>query len=161
MNAPLAAALPDPDATDALARALAPLMRAGDAVLLEGPVGAGKTAFARALIGALRAEAGLPPEGVPSPTFTLVQTYDTGAFETWHADLYRLSDPDEVVELGLDEAFQTALALVEWPDRLGAAAPAGALTVTLQQTGETGRVLTLTGPAETLARLAPAFGPAS
>ena len=157
MRADLTATLPDPDATEALARALAPIVRAGDAILLEGPVGAGKTAFARALIGALRARAGLPPEDVPSPTFTLVQTYETGPFETWHADLYRLSDADEVVELGLDEAFQAALTLIEWPDRLGPAAPPGALTLTLVPAGETARDLTLTGPAATLARLAPAF----
>ena len=149
--------LPDAEATEAFAAALAPHLRAGDTLLLHGPVGAGKTAFARALIGTLQRAAGLPPEDVPSPTFTLVQTYRTGAFDTWHADLYRLGGPDGVVELGLDEAFAEALCLVEWPDRLGADRPAGAVDVTLAATAEDGRDLTMTGPVAVLARLAPAF----
>ncbi|WP_132696047.1 tRNA (adenosine(37)-N6)-threonylcarbamoyltransferase complex ATPase subunit type 1 TsaE [Rhodovulum steppense] len=117
----------------AFADRMAGLLRAGDTILLEGSIGAGKTAFSRALIGALRARAGLPPEDVPSPTFTLVQVYQAGPIEIWHADLYRLSHPDEVVELGLDEAFGTALCIVEWPDRLGDLAPAGALRLRLAQ----------------------------
>ncbi|TCO73412.1 tRNA (adenosine(37)-N6)-threonylcarbamoyltransferase complex ATPase subunit type 1 TsaE [Rhodovulum euryhalinum] len=117
--------------TRALAARLAAILGGGDTILLQGPIGAGKTAFARALIGALRARAGLPPEDVPSPTFTLVQVYDAGPVEIWHADLYRLCHPDELVELGLDEAFASALCLVEWPDRLGDLAPGGALTLTL------------------------------
>lgn len=132
---PLRIDLPTPDATAAFAGALAPHLGAGDVLLLEGPVGAGKTAFARALIGALRARAGLPPEDVPSPTFTLVQTYDTGTFETWHADLYRLGDPTEVAELGLTDAFTEALCLIEWPDRLGCTAPRGAARLTFAMPG--------------------------
>ncbi|SHJ04400.1 tRNA (adenosine(37)-N6)-threonylcarbamoyltransferase complex ATPase subunit type 1 TsaE [Wenxinia saemankumensis] len=118
--------LPLPDETDtrALARRIAPALRAGDVLLLEGPVGAGKTSFARALI---RARLGDETAEVPSPTFTLVQTYDDGECEIWHADLYRLGHPDEVLELGLGEAFGTAIVLVEWPERLGTALPAGAL----------------------------------
>ena len=99
------------------------VLRAGDVLLLEGGIGAGKTHFARCLIQALLAE----PEDVPSPTFTLVQVYDGGDFEIWHSDLYRLTDPDQVVELGLTEAFETALCLVEWPDRLADLAPQDAL----------------------------------
>ncbi len=118
--------LPDPTATEALAQALAPRLVPGDALLLTGPVGAGKTAFARALIQARLVAAGLW-EDVPSPTFTLVQTYFDGVAEIWHADLYRLSGPAEVVELGLDEAFEEAICLVEWPHRLGALTPADAL----------------------------------
>ena len=108
-----------------MAAALAPLLRGGDVLLLAGGIGAGKTHFARALIQSL-----LPvPEDVPSPTFTLVQVYDTPEFEIWHSDLYRLSHPDEVVELGLPDAFESALCLVEWPDRLGDLAPLSALSL--------------------------------
>lgn len=117
--------LPDPEATQHLAEALAPRLRAGDVVLLHGPIGAGKTHFARALIQAL-----LPvPEDVPSPTFTLVQTYEVEAFEIWHADLYRLRGPADVIELGMIEAFETALCLVEWPEKLGRERPEKALTL--------------------------------
>jgi len=117
--------LPDPEATERLARALAPRLRPADVLLLEGPIGAGKTHFARALIQAL-----LPvTEDVPSPTFTLVQVYEGPGFPIWHADLYRLSHPDEAAELGLADAFETALCLVEWPERLGPHRPPGALTL--------------------------------
>jgi tRNA threonylcarbamoyladenosine biosynthesis protein TsaE len=117
--------LPDPEATDTLARSLAPCLGVGDVLLLDGQIGAGKTHFARALIRALLDR----DEDVPSPTFTLIQTYDAPGFEIWHADLYRLSHPDEAVELGLLEAFETALCLIEWPDRLGEDAPKQALTL--------------------------------
>lgn len=118
--------LTSPDATARLAATLAPLLGCGDVLLLSGGIGAGKTHFARALIQSL-----LPlPEDVPSPTFTLVQVYDTPEFEIWHSDLYRLSHPDEVVELGLPDAFESALCLVEWPDRLGDLAPRSALSLT-------------------------------
>lgn len=115
--------LPSPDATAAFATRLAPHLGAGDVLLLEGPIGAGKTHFARALIQSL-----LPtPEDVPSPTFTLVQVYDGATAAIWHSDLYRLTHPDEVTELGLTDAFDDAICLVEWPDRLGDMAPASAL----------------------------------
>ncbi len=113
--------------TAALGRALAALARPGDVFLLEGPVGAGKSHLARAFI---RARATDPAAEVPSPTFTLVQTYPdalTGG-EVWHADLYRLTDPGELVELGLDEAMDRAICLIEWPDRLDMA-PAEALRI--------------------------------
>jgi len=126
--------LPDPAATDALAARFAGRVGPGDALLLEGQIGAGKTHFARALIRALGVA-----EDVPSPTFTLVQTYDAG-FEIWHADLYRLTHPDEAVELGLTEAFETALCLVEWPAKLGADRPEQALTLRFSLSGE-GRIV--------------------
>ena len=111
-------ALPDPAATEALARALAPLVRRGDMIALEGDLGAGKTTFARALVHALGVD-----EDVPSPTFSLVQIYEAagadGPLEVWHFDLYRLNDPDEVWELGFEEARTNGIALVEWPERLG------------------------------------------
>lgn len=116
--------------TAAVAGALAPVLRAGDTILLYGDVGAGKTHFARAFIQARLAQNGLA-EDVPSPTFTLVQTYDAGDIEIWHADLYRLGHEDEVVELGLDDAFRGAICLVEWPARLGHALPPRHINLTL------------------------------
>lgn len=118
--------LPDETATARLGAWFALRLMAGDCVLLDGQIGAGKSHFARALI---RARLGRM-EDVPSPTFTLVQTYDADP-EIWHADLYRLSHPDEVRELGLEEAFDTAICLVEWPDRLGLLAPANAIRISL------------------------------
>lgn len=132
--------LPTAEATTRLAERLAPLLVAGDTLLLEGPIGAGKTHFARALIQARLGRA----EDVPSPTFTLVQTYDGDGVEIWHTDLYRLSHPDEVWELGLHDAFSTAICIVEWPDRLGRHLPQGALRISLSSEGE-GRLATLSG----------------
>lgn len=111
------------DDTAKLASAIASLLSPGDTLLLEGPIGAGKSAFARALI---RARLGRM-EDVPSPTFTLVQTYDDPSGDIWHCDLYRLTHPDEAFELGLSEAFEKAICLIEWPDRLGVEAPKNAL----------------------------------
>ena len=128
------------DATVRLAERLSVVLRPGDSVLLAGPIGAGKTHLARALI---RHRFG-PGEDVPSPSFTLVQTYGPPEAEIWHADLYRLSHPDEVRELGLDDAFGSAICLVEWPDRLGHHQPDLALHVTLSIAGE-GRLATITG----------------
>ena len=108
----------------ALAERIAPLLRVGDTLLLSGPVGAGKSAFARALI---RARLHSPLEEIPSPTYTLVQSYPAPDGDIWHSDLYRLSHFSEVFELGLDEAFETAICLIEWPDRLGDVAPRNAL----------------------------------
>lgn len=112
------------DATSRLGAWLFDHLTAGDTVLLSGPIGAGKSHFARAFI---RARLGRM-EDVPSPTFTLVQTYEADV-EIWHADLYRLSHPDDVIELGLDQAFQTAICLIEWPDRLGNLAPKTAIKI--------------------------------
>lgn len=123
--------LPDLAATEALGRALAPLLRAGDVVALYGDLGAGKTALARALIRALPGPAGASEEEVPSPTFTLVQTYERDPAPVWHVDLYRIEDPAEVHELGLSEAFAEGITLLEWPDRLGEGLPAAALNVVL------------------------------
>ncbi|WP_102106642.1 tRNA (adenosine(37)-N6)-threonylcarbamoyltransferase complex ATPase subunit type 1 TsaE [Oceaniglobus roseus] len=157
MPAALRLSLPSPDATATLARSLAPALHAGDVLLLEGEIGAGKTHFARSLIQHLQGDRA---EDVPSPTFTLVQTYETPGLEVWHADLYRLSHPDEVLELGLDEAFRSALCLVEWPDRLGPLAPPQALTLTFAVSGEQGRVLTVSGDPSRLARFQKAADPA-
>ena len=136
------------DETAALARAIAPQLRAGDTVLLQGGIGAGKTHFARALIQE-RLAAANRVEDVPSPTYTIVQTYDDGLTEIWHADLYRLTGSAEIAELGLTDAFADAICLVEWPDRLGAETPKGALWLTLSQgAAEDDRVLTVTAEAD-------------
>ncbi len=108
--------------TIALATMVAPRLAKGQCLLLSGEIGAGKSAFARALI---RARLGRY-EDVPSPTFTLVQTYEHTDGDIWHCDLYRLSSVDEAIELGLDEAFDDAICLIEWPDRLGEFAPQNA-----------------------------------
>jgi len=113
----LTISIPLPTATRAteIATRVAGHLSAGDCLLLSGPVGAGKTHFARSIIQAMLSRL----EDVPSPTFTLVQTYDTSSGEVWHADLYRLFHIDEMAELGLEDAFDTAITLIEWPDRLG------------------------------------------
>ena len=97
----------------------------GDIVLLRGDIGTGKSFIARAVIQSLQEQ----PEDIPSPTFTLVQTYETYVGEIWHADLYRLSSVDEVEELGLLEAFDSAICLIEWPDILGPLIPEKALQI--------------------------------
>jgi tRNA threonylcarbamoyladenosine biosynthesis protein TsaE len=101
-------------------------------LLLTGSLGAGKSALARAIIQARLGRA----EDVPSPTFTLVQTYEAPGGDLWHADLYRLTHPDEVIELGLEDAFTSAICLIEWPDRLGRLAPQDAVHVALSLKGE-------------------------
>lgn len=126
--------------TTAFAAALGARLLPGDVILLEGGIGAGKTHFARSLIQSRLSD----PEDVPSPTFTLVQVYDTPDTEIWHSDLYRLTDPNEVVELGLEEAFETAICLVEWPDRLSDLVPIDALTLAFVATDEDCRHMTAT-----------------
>ena len=143
--------LPDESHSLALARALAPHLRAGDTRLLSGQIGAGKSFFARALI---RARTGNPDEEVPSPTFTLVQSYDAPGAEIWHCDLYRLSDPFELVELGLEEAMGRAICLIEWPDRMGDMAPPEALSLAFEARPD-GHLLSMSGPEAWCARLEP------
>jgi tRNA threonylcarbamoyladenosine biosynthesis protein TsaE len=140
--------------TAALAARIAPVLQAGDTLLLSGPIGAGKSAFARALI---RTRLHDPLAEVPSPTFTLVQTYDAGDTDIWHTDLYRLHGPDEALELGLDLAFDTAICLVEWPDRLGAMTPQDALHLAFMA-GPAGHEVMLSGPDSWADRLAGCLG---
>lgn len=133
--------LPSPDVTAALAAEIGQHLTAGDCLLLEGVIGAGKTHFARSLI-----QSQMPvPEDVPSPTFTLIQTYDLPQAELWHADLYRLSSLDEIEELGLTSALETAICLIEWPDKLAELTPPSALHISLEldQDALEGRLATL------------------
>ncbi len=129
--------LADEAATQALGRALAAALRPSDAVCLTGPLGAGKSTLARALIRALTS----PDEEVPSPTFTLVQFYETAAFPLAHFDLYRLTDPDEAYEIGLDEALDDGVALIEWPQRLEGRLPATRLDIDIALDGDARRAV--------------------
>lgn len=124
--------LPDPAATAGLARRLAALARDGDVIGLRGDLGVGKTSFARAFINALPGPDGAPlEEEVPSPTFTLVQIYRRSPADVWHFDLYRLERPEEVYELGIEEALAGAIVLIEWPERLSDLLPPQRLDLTL------------------------------
>jgi tRNA threonylcarbamoyladenosine biosynthesis protein TsaE len=116
-----------PEETAAFARKMALRLRPQDVVLLKGELGAGKSTFARALIQTLCGE----NTEVPSPTFTLVQTYETSAFTLWHFDLYRLKHETEAYELGIEEAYESGVSLIEWPERLGSLLPKNCLEIEL------------------------------
>ena len=124
--------LDDEAATSALGAALAGALRAGEAVLLYGPLGMGKSTLARGLIRALTS----PDEDVPSPTFTLVQFYEGARLSVAHFDLYRLTSPDEAHEIGLDEALEDGAALIEWPERLEGRLPPDRLDIEITLEGE-------------------------
>ena len=134
-----------------LAVRLAPLLQRGDVITLEGDLGAGKTTFARALINALSdAE-----QEVPSPTFTLVQTYDTKP-EIWHFDLYRVEEEGEILELGWDEALRQGVSLIEWPERLGTLLPKDRLEISIDfiRDSDNARAMTFTPCGKWTARTA-------
>ncbi len=136
-------ALPDAAATDALGRAIAPLLRAGDSIALFGSLGAGKTSLCRGILHGL----GFPGE-VPSPTFPIVQPYapPETRLPVWQVDLYRVEAPEELEELGLDEALYDGVLLIEWPERLPALWP-NSLRLTLEPDSGGGRRLTASVPA--------------
>ncbi|MBU4237801.1 MAG: tRNA (adenosine(37)-N6)-threonylcarbamoyltransferase complex ATPase subunit type 1 TsaE, partial [Alphaproteobacteria bacterium] len=134
---------PDADATTRLGAAIAPLLAPGETVLLYGPLGMGKSTLARGLIRALTT----PDEDVPSPTFTLVQFYESDP-PVAHFDLYRLTRPEEAFEIGLDEALDEGCAVIEWPERLGEAPERflgpDRLAIEISEHGD-GRVATVSG----------------
>ena len=127
-----------PQATDAIGRALAPALAPGDLVALHGSLGAGKSHLARAIV---RARLEDPEAEVPSPTYTLVNVYAAPGAEIWHADLYRVG-PEELAEIGLSDALEHAILLVEWPDRWPGL-PARRLDIALSGAGE-GREIAVT-----------------
>lgn len=127
--------------TAAFGAKLANALRAGDVVRLEGPLGAGKSTLARGLI---RAASGA--HDVPSPTFTLVETYDTDDAAIWHFDLFRLEDRNEIWELGLEDALETGIALIEWPERIDAMLPDDALRLILSVKENNARRLRIIAP---------------
>ena len=134
--------LADEVATRHLGAALAQAIRPGDVVTLSGPLGAGKTTIARALLHAL-GEAG----EVPSPSFALLQPYDQLSPPVWHADLYRMDHPGELAELGLDEIRDDGVLLVEWPEHAGLGAWPDALALLLEPLAGEARRLTAKVPA--------------
>jgi tRNA threonylcarbamoyladenosine biosynthesis protein TsaE len=129
--------LPDERATDQLGATLATRLRTGDVVGLKGELGAGKTTLARAILRAAAEDARLI---VPSPTFTLVEVYETPRGSFWHFDLYRLETPEQVFELGWEEALAEGISIIEWPERLGPLLPKH-LSVTLEVDGDGRRAL--------------------
>lgn len=142
--------LTDLEATIRLGTALARHVRVGDVIALHGDLGAGKTELARAII---RAATGDDELIVPSPTFTLVETYDTSRGTIWHFDLYRIDRPDQVWELGLEEALADGVTLIEWPQRLADMVPAQRLDLTLHIADGDARRATLSADATWAGRI--------
>lgn len=142
-------------ATHALAAALAARVRRTDVIALSGPLGAGKTSFARGFIRARAAHQGAGEVGeVPSPTFTLVQVYDLPGGAVWHVDLYRIENADEASELGLEDAFADAITLIEWPERAADLLPVERLDLALSYgAGPDDRRARLTGGGDWPGRL--------
>jgi tRNA threonylcarbamoyladenosine biosynthesis protein TsaE len=143
--------LPDEAATGRLAASLAARAKKGDVIALSGPLGSGKTSFARAFIRAR----GLDAPEVPSPSFMLVEVYDgDSAIPVWHFDLYRIEKPTELRELGLEEALAEGICLIEWPERLGEFMPAERLDLALAMgKSECARVAYLSGPGSWQSRI--------
>ena len=131
----------DEAATTALGASLWPVCRTGDILALWGDLGVGKTCFARGLIRAATQDT----EDVPSPTFTLVQSYESDQADIYHFDMYRIEDPEDIVELGVEDAFAEGTSLIEWPGNMGGWLPERRLDITLLPHDQNaGRVVTLT-----------------
>ncbi len=146
--------LPDPAATCALAERIADIARSGDVIGLTGALGAGKTMFARAFINRLATVAGSGPEEVPSPTFTLVQCYEFPPLTVYHFDLYRIENPQDAYELGIEDSFADGVSLIEWPERLGPLLPGDRLDLALEQGADRdARIARLGGGGDWPARL--------
>jgi tRNA threonylcarbamoyladenosine biosynthesis protein TsaE len=148
--------LPSEAATISIARRIAAVARSGDVIALKGDLGAGKTSFARGFIAGLTGRA----EEAPSPTFTLVQTYDSDRGTIWHFDLYRLSKPEDALELGLEDALADGIALIEWPERIAGLLPRQRLDLTLSflDDDDGARHLHLAGHGDWAERLQAAVG---
>ena len=134
--------------TLALGEKLAPMLQAGDAICLSGDLGAGKSTLARGLIAARTGA-----REAPSPTFTFVESYEAADLVLWHFDLYRLQRPDDVWELGYEDALEDGAALIEWPERIGALAPENALLLTLEH-HDSGRIAVIKADESWATRLA-------
>jgi len=151
--APTTYKIEGPEAMAAFGHSLAQILQTGDVIAFDGDLGAGKSTLARGMIESILLQTGLPVDDIPSPTFTLVQSYPWGdaddpGREIWHLDLWRLDSADEVIELGFDEALGRHAMLIEWPDRLGTLLPEEALRLTIDRhegDGDNTRRLTLTG----------------
>jgi tRNA threonylcarbamoyladenosine biosynthesis protein TsaE len=134
--------------TAALGQEIARHLAAGDTVTLSGPLGSGKSVLARAIVRTF-----LPREEVPSPTFTLVQTYETQNFAIAHVDLYRVKAENELRELGLDEALERGVLVIEWPDRMGLQLPLDRLDIMFEAVDGEARLMKLVGRGSWVARL--------
>lgn len=134
--------------TCALAEKLAEISVQGDIWALNGTLGAGKSVFARAFIKKLTGA-----KEVPSPTFTLLQTYNAGAFDIYHYDLYRLENPSEIFELGVEEAFYSGVSLVEWPERMASFSPRNMWQVQIDMLPDGRRITISAADAEKQKRL--------
>ncbi len=136
--------------TEACAEQIAKLATQGDVIALHGDLGVGKSVFSRAFIRALTSQ----DEEVPSPTFTLVQIYNTDDTEIYHFDMYRLDSPDDSLELGIEEAFADGISLIEWPSKLGTYLPWNCLNIDITPgEGESQRTLTFSSQGPWLERL--------
>ena len=126
--------------TVSISETLAELIRPGDTVLLFGDIGSGKTFFSRVMIQKMMQKQGVVVEDIPSPTFTIVQIYDTLLPSVWHLDLYRISNPEEIIDLDLENAFEKHVCLIEWPQNMGSHMPERNLSMTLEETVGFGEV---------------------
>ena len=125
--------------TKKIAAELAKRVKPGDVIALYGTLGVGKTAFCRGFVQSL-----LPETEVPSPTFTLLQVYDTPKFPVYHFDMYRLKSPEEAYEIGIEDAFAEGVSLIEWPEKIGKLLPKKHITVTIEQ-NDKGRMIRIEG----------------
>jgi len=137
--------------TEKIAQQLATYVQLGDVIALHGDLGVGKSVFARAFIRALTSD----DEEVPSPTFTLVQIYESAKGDLYHFDVYRLENPDDGLELGIEEAFSEGISLIEWPSKLGSYVPWNCLNIEISPDGthETGRIMSFSSQGTWMQRL--------